>query len=245
MNNCLYCGNPVKNKYCNVGCQNKHQGSIRSDKKYGVHLNYKIFCNKCGKEFNIKEREKLHPQKKKYYCSRSCANSRVWSDDDKKKKSNTLKGKIFERKEKKERKKETTKRKPVFRYVPYETTQCKNCSKDFTHIKRRKRIFCSTSCATTYINNTTDRCKRGGLKSCYIQQETRRSKNEIEFSNLCKLLFKNVLTNEQIFNGWDADIILPNEKIAILWNGKWHYEKITKNISGYTSYRNHALLFLL
>ena len=31
-----------------------------------------------------------------------------------------------------------------------------------------------------------------------------------------------------IFNGWDADIILTDLKIAILWNGKWHYEKLTK-----------------
>ena len=34
-----------------------------------------------------------------------------------------------------------------------------------------------------------------------------------------------------MFNGWDADIILLEEKIAILWNGKWHYEKITKKHS--------------
>ena len=34
-----------------------------------------------------------------------------------------------------------------------------------------------------------------------------------------------------MFNGWDADIILPDLKIAVLWNGKWHYEKITKKHS--------------
>jgi hypothetical protein len=39
------------------------------------------------------------------------------------------------------------------------------------------------------------------------------------------------LVNEPIFNGWDADVILPIQKIAILWNGKWHYEKITKKHS--------------
>jgi hypothetical protein len=40
-----------------------------------------------------------------------------------------------------------------------------------------------------------------------------------------------VLSNEPIFNGWDADIIIEDYKIAVLWNGKWHYEKITKKHS--------------
>ena len=31
-----------------------------------------------------------------------------------------------------------------------------------------------------------------------------------------------VLNNEPMFNGWDA----PDFKLAILWNGKWHYESI-------------------
>ena len=34
-----------------------------------------------------------------------------------------------------------------------------------------------------------------------------------------------------MFNGWDADIILSDYKIAILYNGKWHYEEISKQVS--------------
>lgn len=34
-----------------------------------------------------------------------------------------------------------------------------------------------------------------------------------------------------MFNGWDADIIIPNIKVAVLWNGKWHYEQIKKGHS--------------
>jgi hypothetical protein len=30
-----------------------------------------------------------------------------------------------------------------------------------------------------------------------------------------------------MFNGWDADVIIPSHKLAILWNGPWHYRKIT------------------
>ena len=33
------------------------------------------------------------------------------------------------------------------------------------------------------------------------------------------------------YEGWDADIILEDHNIAIMWNGKWHYEKITEKHS--------------
>ena len=32
-----------------------------------------------------------------------------------------------------------------------------------------------------------------------------------------------------MFNGWDADVILPDLKIAIMWNGIWHYKQVRKN----------------
>ena len=32
MNRCLYCGKIVKNKYCNVSCQNRHQGTEKANK---------------------------------------------------------------------------------------------------------------------------------------------------------------------------------------------------------------------
>ena len=38
-------------------------------------------------------------------------------------------------------------------------------------------------------------------------------------------------TNERLFNGWDADVIIEDVKVAVLWNGVWHYEKITKKHS--------------
>lgn len=56
--------------------------------------------------------------------------------------------------------------------------------------------------------------------------QNRRSKNEILFSEYCLTKFKNVTTNESIFNGWDADIIINDIKVAILWNGIWHYKKV-------------------
>jgi hypothetical protein len=214
MNECLNCGKLVKNKYCNVSCQNKHQNSIKSDKIFGEYKKFIVVCNKCNIEFEVEEREKLYPQKEKYYCSRSCANSRNWNDNDKEKKSKSLKNKFSEN-----------------RILKTLITKCKNCNKEIEHPIYKKRVFCSHSCNTKYYNNTTNKAKLAGLKSCNIQKETRRSKNEIYFSQLCENYFKNILLNEQIFNGWDADVIIQDYKIAVLWNGKWHYEKITKKHS--------------
>lgn len=83
--------------------------------------------------------------------------------------------------------------------------------------------------------NKVSRCQHcsfsmGGRNSASKQSKSRRSKNEIYFSELCAEKYK-VITNERIFNGWDADVILTDLKIAVLWNGIWHREKITKKHS--------------
>lgn len=94
------------------------------------------------------------------------------------------------------------------------TLQCPICQRDFEIlpylVKRRK--FCSRHCS--HVNR--------GRKSA--AKRVLRSKNEIQFSELCLNHFENVLTNKPIFNGWDADVIIEDVKVAVLWNGKWHYE---------------------
>ena len=60
-----------------------------------------------------------------------------------------------------------------------------------------------------------------------------RSNDEIKLFNLCSDHFPNTLSNHIISDGWDADIVLPDLKIAIMWNGPWHYKQM--NIS------NHSL----
>jgi len=109
--------------------------------------------------------------------------------------------------------------------------------KPFVYPKEPYKVYC-VSCQKEIITWNPDRnfcasCigkqggSKGGRASAAKQAQTRRSKNEIYFAELCKEKFQNVKTNEPIFNGWDADVILPDQKIAILWNGKWHYQKIT------------------
>lgn len=101
------------------------------------------------------------------------------------------------------------------------------CGKDFFvsdwQIKFKAAKYCGVKCGRSLGG------KRGGRIS--VKKQVRRSKNEILFGDLCEKEFKNVVFNKCIFNGWDADIIIHDFKIAILWNGKWHYEKITKKHS--------------
>lgn len=108
---------------------------------------------------------------------------------------------------------------------------CENCGVEFSLTGIAKgRKFCNKDCY-----NKSDQLKelgrKSGLKSSQSQKENRRSKNEIYFYDLCKKKYDEVLNNESIFNGWDADVIITKYKIVILWNGVWHYKKITKKHS--------------
>jgi len=145
------------------------------------------------------------------FCSRKCANTRIISEEVKDKISKTL-------------------RKSEYSFVKYKKL-CITCNAEFTiqnYTQHRKnKSFCSRTCAR--IRNNKLRSISGGIKSASSQN--RRSKNEIYFSELCKSIFKDVETNVNKFNGWDADIIINDIKVAVLWNGKWHYEQITKNHS--------------
>lgn len=92
-----------------------------------------------------------------------------------------------------------------------------------------KRKYCSSKCAGGALKERGV-CRKAGLASV-AAQAPKRSKNEIYFANLCLNSFEEVLCNKAMFNGWDADVILPEVKVAVLWNGKWHYEKITERHS--------------
>ena len=104
---------------------------------------------------------------------------------------------------------------------------CKQCGKVFKTIKKNRKT-CSDECAKILKDLGA---KKGGLISVGVQSKERRSKNEKLFAEMCMRDFSEVLTNEPIFNGWDADVILPKQRIAVLWNGKWHYEQIKSGSS--------------
>ena len=110
---------------------------------------------------------------------------------------------------------------------------CKVCKKEFKP-KYARNTICSTECTKNiysipeYLEKARLNCKKAGQQSAANQ--SRRSKNEIYFSELCSNYFE-ITTNEPFFEGWDADVIIHSEKVAVLWNGVWHYKQISKTQS--------------
>ena len=153
-NKCLNCCKPVKNKYCNVSCQNTHQCTGRKISEESLikrtetnKKKWKTFtvnCHKCDKEFEIEEFNVSEPKKEKYFCSRSCANSRSWSEEEKHKKSKTNKNSEKVLLANKENGKKRAgfyygggKRKSVVKMV----TECEYCGEDIIHKKTVTRKY--------------------------------------------------------------------------------------------------------
>ncbi len=112
--------------------------------------------------------------------------------------------------------------------------KCPCCEVDFEVENKKDRTFCSRSCSVKFRYRDSEfkeKLREYGRKGGLNSVQGKRSKNEIYFAALCEEKFDKVLMNEPIFNGWDADVIVEDFKIAVLWNGKWHYEKITESHS--------------
>lgn len=169
---------------------------------------------KCGVEFEVCETpNNFNKGKYKKFCSRKCSNSRTWADADK-----ALK------------RKRALEHYDVVGRIPMENRNCETCGKEFEIKKSSLKRFCIPTCIQK-DETVKQKVRNGGLKSAQTQSINRRSKNEKYFAELCSNHFKNVLTNEPTFNGWDVDVIIEDIKTAVLWNGKWHYEKITEKHS--------------
>lgn len=106
---------------------------------------------------------------------------------------------------------------------------CVICGKE---LKNKNKYHMCKSC---FSKNMPDEARKIrskiGKESAAIQAESRRSKNEKLFCEMCESFFQTVKHNEPIFNGWDADVIIEDIKVAVLWNGVWHYKKITESHS--------------
>lgn len=108
-----------------------------------------------------------------------------------------------------------------------------NGNKTFTGLKCRV-CESSFSSANPAMKTCSHECLHLALVAAgrkAAQTNTKRSKNEILFYEKVKELFPNATHNEPFFDGWDADIIIHELKLAILWNVKWHYEKIKEKHS--------------
>jgi hypothetical protein len=160
-------------------------------------------CPKCNE---------LH-EKTGTYCSRTCANSRgPRSEEFKKLVSNKLKGKtgINSGKE----------------LLPRIIVNCCGCGTQLRILEKEFRKYKTCGAKSCILIASSI----GGRKSAKIR--INRSKNEIKLFELCSTSFR-CKSNHIIADGWDADIVLPEHKIAILWNGPWHYTQMPFN--------NHSL----
>lgn len=109
----------------------------------------------------------------------------------------------------------------------YKTT----CSLECT--KQLQKKLGSTTLKQLHLDKTrmSEISSKGGRASAAIQ--VRRSKDEIKLFELCRTSFANVESNKVIADGWDADIVIEEFKLAILWNGPWHYKEM--------KHKNHSL----
>lgn len=136
------------------------------------------------------------------FCSSKCSHSRIVSEEQKEK----VRQKLLKPKKKK---------------------YCLNCGKELWY--GNKSGYCANCFRKFLTKEVKLKLSNAGKKSAFIQRIKRRSCNEIMFSEIMKTKY-NIICNESIFNGWDADIILPEYKIAILWNGNWHYKNICNQL---------------
>lgn len=106
--------------------------------------------------------------------------------------------------------------------------RCAACGNEIDWNWKAPRKTCSPECKKILI-------QMGGSKGGRKSAESRklRSSDEIKLYVMCSVLDENILHNEKLVDGWDADIIFPKHRIAILWNGAWHYKQL--------SLKNHSL----
>ncbi len=186
----------------NIITEDGYSNKISCSKKCQNIIQQKTITVYCK---HCKKKFNSLPHKSSIYCSHKCSNSdRIKSEESKEKTRQTI----------------------IQYYMnhpnPVKYKKCIICKKLFS---MKKRITCSNQCKKEAYFRAG---KNGGMASA--SKMIKRSKAEIELYNLLSSVYY-CDANKPMFNGWDADIIIPKIKLAILWNGPWHYTKIKKTHS--------------
>lgn len=203
--------NPSHKKYCSNKCYIKYLRVV--PRKY-------LNCLHCNGLLEGKYKTK--------FCSHRCSalhsnKHRIFSEESKKKTSLKLK-QIMDDKFKSIYKNEITlglrdkKTKKKLHDI-----ECVVCKTTFKHIKRETKT-CSKKC---FLERSRETGQVGGLVTASLPFHKRnRSKNERLFFDLIEKKFDDALSNPRMFNGFDADIVIPCLSVAIHWNGAWHYRQV-------------------
>lgn len=186
-----------------------HNAEVNRNIEHEGWVNEQHHCETCGKVMT----EKYGSGR---FCCKSCANTRNLSVQTKQLISDSVSSSL----------KDIAKERHLASVYSYNQNpaRCIICNCVLEYNNRNRKVCDKPECI--------HECRsRNGRKSVYQQGENRRSKSEIYFCELCESYFENVEHNVPIFNGWDADVIIHDIKVAVLWNGIWHYQKIKKNQS--------------
>lgn len=167
-------------------------------------------CGFCAKIVRKRHRALVKSSSGNVFCSLSCSASF----------SNLRRPKRFPREGVTELPKDS-------RPTPKFQILCGVCNLTFEAAHKTQRC-CSEACRSLARSKGGH---KGGLKSA--SQRVLRSKDEIALFELCKSHYHFVDHNLILVDGWDADIVIPNLKVAILWNGPWHYRQL--------GLKNHSL----
>ena len=219
---CKYCGKEFIPKYntqlyCSTTCKDTNGGIINRKRWEDKYYKNPKHCKQCGAMLPYDKR-------KNDFCNNSCARSysnrkRIISEAHRAKTSATLLKTCTTRK----------------------IRICAVCGKEYSKSKYNESTnkCCSTKCSQYLKEHRRDFMSQNGRDKISLTArntmskmgDIRRSKNEIYFCELCENIFQNVTHNDPVFNGWDADIIIHDHKIAVLWNGVWHRKQITQKHS--------------
>lgn len=124
MNNCVVCGLDCNNKFCSISCRNKLYNSIVKpylNTKPPERKTYELVCKRCNVTYTlVMTIKKFSNNNYTKFCSRSCANSRVHSENTK------MKMKLAKKPE------------------ASSFNTCKFCGIEFKKINYKK--FCSDTC---------------------------------------------------------------------------------------------------
>jgi len=200
---CEYC----KSSFSYVNIRRHSQKCIQNPnlEKYKKQ-NKERTCEKCGKIYTLAS----VPGSTERFCSIGCRNARVHSNETKFKMSESLK--VFYKKH------PTGKGGLPERF-------CIVCNKQIR--KNNKSGYCKDCIRRRPVSEETrEKLREAGKHSAQAQKEQRRSKIEALFFEKIKKIFKDAESNKILVDGWDTDIFLPSEGIAIFWNGACHYYPI-------------------
>lgn len=215
-----YKKHPNKKNFCCKTCQSNGQRRI--------HL-VNVVCALCHCEFilNKKDYNKRSKNSRNLYCSKSCANKHNFHNRrfDLDKIKNARNRSIEAYKAKIDNADHVVFHRKKLR-VADKKLVCMVCLKTFFHCVASKKI-CSDNCRDIRRKQIGH---IGGSKTSALPFHIRsRSSNEkIMFTKILEI-YPDAISNKRMFNGWDADIIIPSLKLAIHWNGPWHYKSIMGN----------------